>query len=107
MTDDQLLAGFEAGTLAPERFGHREHVRLAWCCLTRFGRAEAERRLLEGLRAFAARAGKPEKFDAALTSAWVASLAAVADALGPSAGFETLVAERPDVLDPAYVRAVR
>ena len=72
MTHDELVEGFEGGTLAPGAFGHREHLRLAWIYLQRYGRPEAERRLLAGLRAFAARAGKPEKFDAGLTLAWVA-----------------------------------
>ncbi len=73
----------------------------------RFGRDEAERRLLAGLRAFAARAGRPDKFDAALTTAWVTILADAKAALGPGATVETLAAARPDLLDPASVRALR
>lgn len=107
MTDDELAGGFETGLLAPERFGHREHLRLAWCYLRRFGRAETERRLLTGLRAFAARAGKPDKFDAALTSAWVGVLADASAQLGYPATFDTLIAARPDLLDSATVRARR
>ncbi len=95
------------GRLAPERFGHREHLRLAWCYLARFGRAETERRLLAGLQAFAARAGKPEKFDAALTSAWVTVLADAAPRLESPATFDALIAARPDLLDRAAVRAGR
>ena len=106
MTDDELVDGFETGALAPERFGHREHLRLAWCYLTRFGREEAERRLLAGLRAFAARAGKPEKFDAALTSAWVEVLADAGARL-ESPAFDVLIAARPDLLDRAAARAGR
>jgi hypothetical protein len=107
MTDNELVNGFETGGLAPERFGHREHLRLAWCYLTRFGREETERKLLAGLRAFAARAGKPDKFDAALTSAWVGVLADASAQLGSPATFDALIAGRPDLLDPAAVRAGR
>jgi hypothetical protein len=107
MTDDELVDGFETGALAPGRFGHREHLRLAWCYLTRFGREDTERRLLAGLRAFAARAGKPDKFDAVLTSAWVGVLADASAQLGAPATFDALVAARPDLLDPAAVRARR
>jgi len=85
---------------------HREHLRLAWCYLTRFGRGEAERRLLAGLRAFAARAGKPDKFDGALTSAWVGVLADAARQLGAPT-FDALIAARPELLDSATVRAHR
>ena len=106
MTDDELVRGFETGELPPGRFGHPEHLRLAWCYLTRFGREEAERRLLAGLRAFAARAGKPDKFDAALTSAWVGVLADASRQLdAPS--FDALIAARPELLDSAAVRAHR
>jgi hypothetical protein len=107
MTDDQLIEQLERGTLPPRSFGHREHLRVAWCYLTWFGRHEAERRLLAGLRAFAARAGKPDKFDAALTTAWMTVLADAKAALGPGATFDTLAATRPDLLDPASVRALR
>jgi hypothetical protein len=106
MTDDELVGGFETGLLAPERFGHREHLRLAWWYLTRFGRDETERRLLTGLRAFATRAGKPGKFDAALTLAWIGVLADASAQLG-SATFDALIAARPDLLDSATVRARR
>lgn len=106
MTDEELVSGFETGELPPGRFGHREHLQLAWCYLTRFGRGEAERRLLAGLRAFAARAGKPDKFDAALTSAWVGVLADAARQLG-APPFDALIAARPELLDSATVRAHR
>jgi hypothetical protein len=107
MTDDELVDGFETGLLAPDGFGHRQHLRLAWCYLARFGREETERRLLIGLRAFAAHAGKPDKFDAGLTSAWVGVLADASARLGSPATFEALIAARPDLLDPAAVRARR
>ena len=104
MTDDELVNGFETGALPPGRFGHREHLRLAWCYLARFGREEAERRLLAGLRTFAARAGKPDKFDAALTSAWVGVLADASRQLD-SPTFDGLIAARPELLDSRTVRA--
>jgi hypothetical protein len=107
MTDDELVDGFETGLLPPERFGHREHLRLAWCYLARFGREDTERRLLTGLRAFAARAGRPDKFDAALTAAWVGVLADASAEIGSPATFEALIAARPDLLDAATVCARR
>ena len=103
MNDEELIASFELGTLAPMAFGHREHVRVAWIYLTRYEPAEAERRMLTGLRAFATRAGKPDKFDGPLTRAW---MAAIADATrAQPASFDELVSARPDLLDRASVRA--
>ena len=104
MTDDDLIEGFETGTLPPAAFGHREHVQLAWVYLRRHGRAEAERRMLHGLRVFARRAGKPEKFDAPLTRAWVAAIADAAAAQTAPYSFEDLVRARPDLLASRSVR---
>ena len=104
MTDAQLGDGFEDGSLPPEQFRHREHLRVAWIYLARFGRVEAERRMQDGLRRFAARAGKADKYDAALTAGWVAVLADAAAALEPATGFEALAAARPELLDPRLVR---
>jgi hypothetical protein len=103
MTDDALVDGFEGGTLAPAAFHHREHVRLTWLLLTRLGRAEAERRLLAGLRALAIRAGKPEKFDAPLTLAWVAVIEG-ARLARPDRSFDELVSARPDLIERGTVR---
>ena len=99
MTHDELIAAFEGGTIAPGAFGHREHVRLAWLYLRRHGRPGAERRLLAGLRAFAAAAGKPEKFNAALTLAWVARIDSAAAALPPTHSFDDLLIHHPELLD--------
>ena len=99
MTDDELIAGFEAGTIPPGVVGHREHVRLAWLYLRRHGRAGAEQRLLTGLRALAAAAGKPDKFNAALTLDWVARIDAAAGALAPDHSFDDLLVHHPELLD--------
>jgi hypothetical protein len=100
MNDDEFVAAFEAGSIAPDAFRHRDHVRLTWLYLVRYGTAETERRLLSGLNAFAVRAGKPEKFDAPLTRAWVA---AIDTARGPHASFDDMIAARPDLLNPRTV----
>lgn len=103
MTDRQLVEGFERGLIGAADFRHRDHVRLTWIYLTHFGRAEAERRLLEGLRAFAARAGRPEKFDPLLTRAWVAAIDE-ARLASPALTFDELVSARPDFLRRDSVR---
>ena len=97
MTPEELVQGFTNGALATASFGHREHVQLTWMLLVRHGRAEAEEQLLAGLQAFAARSGRPDRFDAALTRAWIA---AIDDAREKTAAvtFEELIAARPDLL---------
>ena len=99
MKDDELVAGFEQGTLPAAAFGHREHLRLAWLYLARHGRADTERRLLAGLRAFAARAGQPARFSAPLTAAWIAIVADATAQHPDAASFDELVAAAPQLLD--------
>jgi len=106
MTDDELIVRFEDGTIAPDEVGHREHLRLAWLYLQRHGRPESEQRLLAGLRALASRAGKPGKFNAALTLAWVAHIDAASAALAPDHSFDDLLRQHPGLLDRRVVREV-
>src|SRR5262245_8855740 len=69
MTDDELIAGFEAASLPA--FPHADHVRLTILYLDRHGRVETERKLFDGLHRFAAAKGVPEKFHVTMTLAWL------------------------------------
>ena len=98
MTDAALAAAFEAGTLPPSDFHHREHLRLAWLYLQRHGPAGTEQRLLRGLQALAIRAGRPAKFDAALTRAWLRRIEQAASANPPAPSSEAFIAMHPELL---------
>ena len=69
LTDDELVAGFEAATLTA--FPHADHVRLTFVYLSRLGREATQRKLFEGLRRFAAAKVVPEKFHVTMTIAWL------------------------------------
>ncbi|MFF2045205.1 hypothetical protein ACFVVX_32810 [Kitasatospora sp. NPDC058170] len=58
-------------TAAAGRFGHREHVRLTWLAVRRFGVPAAIDLVSEGIQRTARNAGKPEKYHATLSRAWV------------------------------------
>lgn len=58
LSEDELIAAFEACTLPPAAFPHREHVRLAWAYLRREPLAPAIVKFCGGLKAFAASIGK-------------------------------------------------
>jgi hypothetical protein len=71
--DEELVVQFEALTLAPQDFGHREHVRLAYAMLADLGDfGEAAVRYRRGLRAFAAHVGAAGKYHETLTWAYLA-----------------------------------
>ena len=96
LTDDELVHGFENASL--EDFPHASHVRVALVYLTRHGRDEALRRLMEGIFRFAAAKGQPGKFHVTLTRAWLELIEAAREAhpdLEPAA----LVEACPDLLD--------
>ena len=105
MTDEELLRRFAAATIEPGSFGHREHVRLTWLCLARYGRLDTERRLLAGLHALAARAGRPAKFSASLTRSWIARIDRARAELGDHT-FDELLMHDPGLADRHGVRDV-
>ena len=58
LTEDELIDAFEACTLPPAQFPHREHVRLAWAYLRRKTLTEAIAKFCGGLKLFASSIGK-------------------------------------------------
>lgn len=97
LTDDELIAGFEAASLPA--FPHADHVRLTILYLTRHGREETQKRLFAGLQRFAAAKGVPEKFHVTMTIAWL-DLVDDARRRYPAAGDpSTLIAACPELLD--------
>lgn len=97
LTDDELVAGFEAGALA--EFHHADHVRLTLVYLARHGRDAALRRMMDGVRQFAAGKGHPEKFHLTMTRAWVDLLQAARAAHPGAPDPAALVAACPALLD--------
>ena len=103
MDTPTLVSRFEDGTLHGADFHHIDHLRIAWHYLERYGLAEARRRIGDGLLALATRLGKVDKFDLALTQAWVAAVDEARRTHPHAGSFDALVAARPDLLDRASV----
>jgi hypothetical protein len=80
------------------RFGHREHVKVTWLALRRYGLAHARRLIDEGIRSTARYAGVPQKFNATISRAWVEAVAYHLRA-APDAGFDEFVRANPALLD--------
>ena len=96
LTDDELVRGFEEGSL--DDFPHASHVRVALVYLTRHGHAEALRRLMEGLLRFATAKGHPEKFHITMTRAWLDFIEA-AQLAHPDLPPSSLLDVCPELLD--------
>jgi hypothetical protein len=102
-----LASRFEAGTLPGDAFHHLEHLKVTWFYLETCAPDRALQRIAEGLRAFATRMGKADKFDDALTRAWVTAVDDARRAHPDATSFDALLAARPDLLDRSSVNAWR
>ena len=93
-----LVTEFESASVDPARFGHREHLYVAWCYLKELPLEEALARYVKHLRALTVALGVPQKFHATLT--WVFMLLlneAMEEARELS--FEALLARHPSLLE--------
>src|SRR4051812_50192003 len=97
LSDDELVAGFEAGRLA--EFHHADHVRLTIVYLARHGREATRNRLADGLLRFATLKGHPEKFHVTMTRAWVDLIDAARTARPDARDAAALVSACPLLLD--------
>ena len=66
MTDDELCAAFDSGTLPKESFHHREHLRVAFVYLSRHP-DDAVLRFCDALLRYATAHGVPGKYKEDLT----------------------------------------
>lgn len=74
-TNENLLAAFEAQTIEPSSFGHRDHVVVAYDLLRRNDFVEAAAKYASCIRGMAEKAGAPEKFNATITLAFMSLIA--------------------------------
>jgi hypothetical protein len=81
-----------------DRFGHREHLELTWRAVRRYGRVTARDLVAAGIRETATYAGRPQKYHATVSRAWV-ELVAHHVAERPAAGFDEFLAHNPALLD--------
>lgn len=102
--DDEFLAAFERGDVAPADFRHREHLRLAWACLrTGEGVEAAVSRMRDLIQRFAAAAGQATKYHETMTQFWVRLLGELHARRG-DVPFLVVIADNPEILDKDFVR---
>ena len=97
LTDDELVQGFEAGSLTA--FPHAQHVRLTIIYLARHGRDETLRKMCDGLVRLATAKGDPEKFHVTMTRAWIKLIEAARRTHPGIRDAGALVAACPQLLD--------
>jgi hypothetical protein len=97
--DRGFLARLERAELGHHEFGHREHLRAAWLYLRDRPLEAALDAMRDALRRLSAAHGRPERYDEALTRAWVELVAEAMARDSASANFDALLAAHPELLE--------
>jgi hypothetical protein len=84
---------------ADGRFGHREHIALAWRAVRAHGRDEAATQVGATLRQVTAYERVPQKYNETMSRAWVELVAHHVEEDPSLADFDTFVARNPALLD--------
>jgi len=102
LADGEFLRHVATGQI--ETFGHREHLRLAYLAVRAGGSIDdVIDRCRSGIQAVAAAKGAPEKYDEATTASWARAMLRAASAQ-PSATFDELLEQNPELLRPLRAR---
>jgi hypothetical protein len=102
LTDTQFLERVTTGRI--ETFGHREHLRLAYLAVRAGGSIDdVIDRCRSGIQAVATAKGAPDTYDEAITTSWARAMLGAVSAL-PSATFDELLEQRPELLRPLRAR---
>ncbi|CUH45057.1 hypothetical protein [Ruegeria atlantica] len=92
-----ITSAFEAHAIDNTTFEHAEHVQVAYDLLRKYDFIDAAAIYAKGIRALAAKAGAPDKFNLTITYALM-SLIAERLASSQSSTFEAFIAENPDLM---------
>ena len=103
MDDNDFLRAFFAGWPHEERFGHREHLRLAWLVIDRHGPELAAEIVGEGIRRMAAAQGKAALYNETITRFWVRLLAHVREAKSVGGSVDDAIDAAPILADKDIV----
>jgi hypothetical protein len=108
MSEQELLAGFEAASLPDDAFHHEQHVHVAWMFVRRYGMPGALTEFSRALKRFAAAKGKPNLYHETITWAFL-FVVAERQARCPAESWQAfaaangdLLAWKPSVLDRYY-----
>lgn len=104
-TDDEFLEAVEACTLPDSAFHHRDHVRLAWLYVCRFGYQAGSERMAASIRRYAAHHGATEKYHETITRAWMDLVQQAAAGANQPASFDAFIAANTDLADPHALNA--
>lgn len=106
MHDHELMTRFEACTLPPAEFDHRNHVRLAWLFLKEAPPLEALSRFRASLQRYAASVGATAKYHETVTFAFLFLIHERMQRSEQST-FDDFASAHPDLFDNILLRYYR
>jgi hypothetical protein len=98
--DDEFMEAVETCTLPNAAFHHRDHLRLAWIYVSRFGYQAGSERMAASIRRYAAYHGATEKYHETITRAWMDLVQYAAARTIDPPGFDAFLAANADLADP-------
>src|SRR5438477_12439726 len=98
--DDEFMDAVEACTLPNAAFHHRDHLRLAWIYVCRFGYAAGSERMAASIRRYAAHQGATEKYHETITRAWMDLVQHAVSSANQPASFDAFIAANTDLSNP-------
>ncbi len=98
--DLSYLDDFNKLLLRPDSFHHREHLRIAYVLICKYGVNEAHSRLRKGIKSFLNHAGvDSSKYHETLTYAWILAIYHFMNISEDSYSFEEFITSNPILLD--------
>jgi hypothetical protein len=86
------------GILARGRFGHREHLELAWSYLGQYDADAAREAMTSAIREVAASHGAPDRYHDTITRSWL-HLVAIHRSASAASSFDEFIADNGGLLD--------
>jgi hypothetical protein len=99
VTDEEFTQAFETCEIPNAAFRHRDHIRLAWIYLRKYGPTEAATRISVSIRRFAAHNGASHKYHETITVAWMVLVAEAMHRVPDNASFESMIEASPKLLE--------
>lgn len=98
MTDEEFLTALERCELPPHEFTHLAHIRAAYLYLRASGFDAALPRIQRAISNYAAHLGRADKYNEAMTVAYLSLIHQHMSARGDAGGWLAFARENPDLL---------
>jgi hypothetical protein len=98
MTEQELIAQFESGSLPPTAFHHADHVRMAFAYLRQYPLLQALERFSAALKLFAKAQGKDNLYHETITWAYLFLIHKRISRAGQVQSWEEFAQANPDLL---------